>query len=268
MTDPRPGPAPVLGILLVHDDPGMLYWLLRVLRNAGHRVVADTNLTEALLRLREDRTIGMLVADWHLGQDDAAALVQDVRRRDPHFPCLVVTAQLASLSRIRHRLPPDVLTLFTPVRAEAVLEAVTELWERVPSPPPDVLPPRVIPPPPPALTDAVILVVDDDDAVRRLTLRILAREGYAVLEARNGNEALTILRHLVVPLQLVVSDVMMPGMSGRTLGEHLAREYPGLPILYVSGHDATQDKGVPPLTPLVAKPFAPGELVEAVRALL
>lgn len=258
-----------LGVLVVHDDPATLYWLERVLTHAGHRVVSDTNLTEALVRLRDDATIGMLVADWHLGEHDAAALVQEVRERDPALPALIVTAETAALSRIRHNLPSDVLVLFTPVDETSLLDMVAHLWRRATAgAAARRAPSRTSAPPAPDPAGGVVLVVDDEQMVRHLAMRILTAEGYAVLEARNGEEALTVLQNLVAPVRLVLTDVRMPVMDGRALGERLARSHPDLPVVYMSGHGGAGAGQEPSLAPFLAKPFRPEALVAAIRGLL
>ncbi|HEU4699315.1 MAG TPA: response regulator [Gemmatimonadales bacterium] len=250
------------GILAVHDDPGMRYWIERVLVAAGYRVVTDSSLTEALYRVRDDATIGLLVADWHLGEEIAGVLVDEVRRRDPAFPVLVVTAQAQRFSQIRQQLPEDVLVVFTPISEEAFLETVRHVW-RGDAPRP-VAPPGAVARAP----AATVLVVDDEEGLRRFAMRALAEAGYAVLGAGNGEEALALLERLPAPVQLVVTDVKMPVMTGRALGEQLARRWPGLPVLYMTGSDSGPAHGLRPLAPLLPKPFLSDALVRAVGALI
>jgi DNA-binding response OmpR family regulator len=118
----------VPAILVIHDDPATLYWLQRCLTAAGYRVVTDSDMFQALYRLRDDPTPHMLVADWHLGEQDAAILVHVVRRRDPAFPVLIVTAYSERLPSIRRRLPEDVDVLFSPTDEATLLERVRALW--------------------------------------------------------------------------------------------------------------------------------------------
>jgi PAS domain S-box-containing protein len=81
-----------------------------------------------------------------------------------------------------------------------------------------------------------ILVVEDEDAVRSIVARTLRDEGYQVVEAGNGGEALTRLEESAGAIALVLTDMVMPSMGGRELGERLARERPDLPLVYMSGH--------------------------------
>lgn len=87
----------------------------------------------------------------------------------------------------------------------------------------------------PVGTGETILVVDDDDAVRRAACRILRRAGYRVLEARCGRDALTLLA-AGERADLLLTDLMMPGMSGIELSDRVARTYPGLPFAYMTGY--------------------------------
>ena len=87
---------------------------------------------------------------------------------------------------------------------------------------------------------SVILVVDDDAAVRQVTARVLEREGYRVLQAGEGAEALRVARELSGPLDLLLTDVVMPGMNGRELGEQLSVLRPETRLLYMSAY--TEDE--------------------------
>jgi len=82
----------------------------------------------------------------------------------------------------------------------------------------------------------VVLVVDDDQAVREVAARVLRRAGFRVLQAGDGGEALDIVRAHDGPVDLVLTDVVMPGMNGRELGERLGVEWPDTKILYMSAY--------------------------------
>jgi PAS domain S-box-containing protein len=116
-----------------------------------------------------------------------------------------------------------------------------------------------------------ILLVEDEDGIRTMTRMILQNNGYQVLEASNGGEALLLCRSRKEPVHLLVTDVVMPRMSGRELAQQLARWQPGLKVLYVSGYtdDAIVHHGVlDPDTPFLQKPFTPQQLTRKVRELL
>ncbi|WP_192499193.1 PAS domain-containing protein [Skermanella pratensis] len=107
---------------------------------------------------------------------------------------------------------------------------------------------------------ATILLVDDDDSLRALTAHLLRDLGYAVIEARSAETAIA-LAHLTDPLDLVVTDITMPGDSGPVLGTRLRLDRPNLPVLFISGD--RQDT-VPDGERLLRKPFSKTQLAEAV----
>jgi PAS domain S-box-containing protein len=116
-----------------------------------------------------------------------------------------------------------------------------------------------------------ILVIEDEDIVRNLAIRGLRDYGYNVVEANNGAEAFEYLKQHPDTVQLVISDVVMPEMGGRELGQHLALLEPDLPILYMSGYtgdDVVQRGLLDPGAPFQQKPFTPGILASKVRTML
>jgi CheY-like chemotaxis protein len=115
-----------------------------------------------------------------------------------------------------------------------------------------------------------VLVAEDEDLLRQLVIRLLGNEGYRILEARDGGEALH-LAHLCPHLCLVVTDVVMPGMDGWELGRRLAIDCPAVPVLYMSAYPSADifHRGAPsPSVPFLEKPFAPEVFLTTVRELL
>ena len=110
-----------------------------------------------------------------------------------------------------------------------------------------------------------ILLVEDEDGVRRVAKRALALHGYEIFEAADGATALVLAEEHT--FDLVVSDVMMPGMLGPTLVNELRRRNRDLPVLFMSGHteEITRDGLLDPATPFLAKPFSPTQLAAKVR---
>lgn len=116
-----------------------------------------------------------------------------------------------------------------------------------------------------------IMLVEDDRQVRRLALSILRREGYTVLSAPSGIEALRLMKQHDGPIQLLLTDVVMPEMNGRELFERAVQSYPSLRVLYMSGyaddvigHHGVLDEAVD----LITKPFMIKDLTAKVRAVL
>jgi CheY-like chemotaxis protein len=116
-----------------------------------------------------------------------------------------------------------------------------------------------------------ILLVEDEDAVRSLVARTLRKSGYVVIEASNGREALRVAERHDGLLDLILTDVVMPRMSGPELVERLAPAHPATRVLYMSGYTADAfvgHGGLQPGTLLLQKPFSPTELAHKVRAVL
>lgn len=88
---------------------------------------------------------------------------------------------------------------------------------------------------PEGLPPAVVLVVDDEEAVSRLVARFLTHLGYSVLQAASGEEALALVRLRQPPVDLVLSDVVMPGMDGTELARLVLSEYPGPGVILMTG---------------------------------
>ena len=110
----------------------------------------------------------------------------------------------------------------------------------------------------------VALVVDDEELVRASTADMLADLGYEVLEARSAEEALALIEQGLVPA-LVVTDHLMPGMTGADLAYALRERRPGTPVLIVSGY--ADAEGVAPGLPRLTKPFLQAELAASITSL-
>jgi two-component system cell cycle sensor histidine kinase/response regulator CckA len=107
-----------------------------------------------------------------------------------------------------------------------------------------------------------ILVVDDQDVVRDVIRLALEGAGYTVLDAASPNAAIALARDKG-PIDLLVTDVVMPEMDAFELADRISFEVPGVRILYTSGYTDAGAEG-----PFIQKPFTPAELVEKVSAVL
>jgi CheY-like chemotaxis protein len=116
-----------------------------------------------------------------------------------------------------------------------------------------------------------VLLVEDDPAVRALTRRVLQSRGYSVLEAGDGPEALRLAGEHQATIDLLVTDIVMPEMSGRRLAENLRSLHPAARVLFMSGFteaDVVQQGLLEPGAAFVEKPFSPANLVARVREAL
>lgn len=121
----------------------------------------------------------------------------------------------------------------------------------------------------PARGDETVLLVEDEDAVRSLVREVLRGRGYKVLEAQKSTEALQLCQSHPGPIDLLVTDVVLPQISGRALAQQLSPSRPDMKVLYISGY--TDDKmlqhGIPG-TAFLQKPFSSDVLARTVREML
>jgi len=123
----------------------------------------------------------------------------------------------------------------------------------------------------PAAGTETILVAEDEQMVRVLVRKVLEQAGYTVLLAGGGSEALQLAERHTGPIHLLVTDVVMPGMSGRELARQLVTKRAGTKVLFLSGYadDAVARHGVlEPGTAFMQKPFTPSALARRVREVL
>ena len=121
------------------------------------------------------------------------------------------------------------------------------------------------------LRPASVLLVEDEEQVRRLISRILTKHGFVVHEATNGTEALALAERLDEMVDLVISDVVMPNMSGPVAAREILKKFPGKPVVFISGYAQSES-----LVELLAmstvrflpKPFSPTELLSTINDIL
>jgi CheY-like chemotaxis protein len=136
----------------------------------------------------------------------------------------------------------------------------------------DGAPIAVTAPPAPATPlrgNETVLVVEDEEHVRALVRTILRRAGYVVLEAPSAGDALLMCETYAGPIDLVLTDMVMPHLRGDQLTQRLLRLRPELKVLYMSGHPGTWESDQSELgAAFVRKPLTPDELCRSVRAVL
>ena len=115
-----------------------------------------------------------------------------------------------------------------------------------------------------------VLLVEDEADVRRLTAEMLIRQGYSVMEAASGSDALRIWEQHRGGIDMLLTDIVMPKMSGPELAKALKSERPELKVMYMSGYteDVVASHGGLEKTILLQKPFTSDALARAVRTVL
>jgi two-component system, cell cycle sensor histidine kinase and response regulator CckA len=116
-----------------------------------------------------------------------------------------------------------------------------------------------------------LLVVDDEEMVRKLAARMLVSLGYRVVEAASGGEAVRLLQRGAHRISAVLTDVAMPGIGGRELGETIARCWSEIRVLYMSGFAEKRmlnEGALDPRVPFIQKPFTSEQLGRKMRELL
>ncbi|MGH9492725.1 MAG: ATP-binding protein [Terriglobales bacterium] len=115
---------------------------------------------------------------------------------------------------------------------------------------------------------ATILLVEDEDAVRRSLAETLEHSGYRVLAARHGQEALELSQKFEGEVDLLITDLVLPGLCGREVAEQLRKQRPALRVLYISGYADAERTGSIEARLFCRKPFSDGTLAEKIRELL
>jgi CheY-like chemotaxis protein len=124
---------------------------------------------------------------------------------------------------------------------------------------------------PQAVNGATILLVEDEPSLRALARSVLRQAGYKVCEAGNGKEALHVAEQLPGPPDLLLTDVVMPEMSGLELAERLEEKWPHLAVIYTSGytdHALLERNALRQDMPFLQKPYMPGTMLAQVAATL
>jgi CheY-like chemotaxis protein len=122
-----------------------------------------------------------------------------------------------------------------------------------------------------AVTTATIMVAEDHGTVRKMIRQSLRTTGYTVLEAANADEALTLCKKYTLPIDLIISDIVMPGKCGVELVEELVQLYPSMKVLFISGYRGENELTSHLLSgkeAFLAKPFSAKTLLEKVHQIL
>ncbi len=120
------------------------------------------------------------------------------------------------------------------------------------------------------LSEKTILLVEDEEEVREIVGLILRTQGVRLVSARSAEEAIRFASQCEAPIDLIISDMIMPGMNGPELVTKLSESHPEAPVLYVSGYPETEFRSIEgdKRVRFLGKPFLPDELIQNARVLI
>jgi DNA-binding response OmpR family regulator len=120
------------------------------------------------------------------------------------------------------------------------------------------------------LDTGIILLLEDERAVRKLAAAVLREGGFTVMEAEAGTEALSISEQISLPIRLLITDIVLPGIGGPDVAAQLQGQRPAMKVLFISGYsdETIARQGIPSSASFLAKPFSPDVLLAKVREVL
>ena len=245
----------------VRADPGQIEQVIVNLAvNAGDAMPDGGRLTIET-RNRGESHVELVVTDTGSGMDDDTV----AQIFEPFFTTREqgVGLGLASVYGIVHQSSGDVAVESSPGTGTVFTITLPRVFER---------PDAVIEAPEPATRPGseTILLVEDEDVVRDLTQRVLERQGYTVLACPDGHAAVALAEAEDRRIDLLLTDVVMPGMRGYEVAKRVSRSRPAIRILFMSGYAGETVVGMPAPAghALIEKPFAVDALARRVREAL
>ena len=249
-------------ILIVDDEEQVRTTTARLLERFGYNIIQAGSAEEAL-DVATTSSFQLLLMDVVLPQMSGLSLAHKISAIHPGIRILYFSAYTShEILDDQFEKRPGVGFIRKPFTAAAMAMAIRDLLDQP-------ITQQPIPDPTPTGTES-LLVVDDDPQSRRFIAKALERLGYHILEAQDPDRALAIARNSTI--DLVVSDVVLPKMSGLTMARAMAAEKPALRYLFVSGKapaETALEQAPGTFAPVfLMKPFSPNELGEAVRKTL
>lgn len=249
----------------VRIDPGQIEQVLLNLAVNARDAMPTGGVLRIETRTMKETFVGLVVRDTGVGMD----AVTQARVFEPFFttkePGRGTGLGLATVHGIMQQCGGQVWVDSTPGAGTAfhiLFPAVSDGRAAIDAPETHVQPQR---------GTETVLVAEDDPAVRELVCTLLIGSGYSVLLASNGEEALAIASSTGEPIQLLVTDVVMPSLGGRALVERLRATRPHIRVLYATGYvgdEVVRRGGLDPSANLLHKPFTAEQLLTAVRRAL
>jgi CheY-like chemotaxis protein len=246
-------------VLVIDNDSRFRQAVVSVLKPAGYNVLEAVDGPEALATIEQLRTaIDLIIVELVLPTIPGVEIIGAVTRRESPIKIVATSGAFdeSYLEMVKHAGADESVHKRTMAHPEKWLEIVRRLIG-------DSTPAAEKP------SIHLVLVVDDEAPTRAYLRSLLTRHGVQVLEAADGIDGITLLRRLGGAVDAVVTDIRMPRLNGRALGEIVRKEYPNLPLIFLSGENLYSELHQPEWgIYFVSKPFAPAELVKTILKVL
>jgi len=246
-------------VLVIDDDAGFRESLTGVLKHSGYHALEAADGREALATIERLPTeIDLMIVDLALPEISGLEIIGAVTRGETTIKIIATSGVFdeAYIEMMKSAGADESFRKEAVGQPEKWLEIVRRLLGE--AEPAAVRPPQ-----------RVVLLVDDDAIVRTYVKRLLQLNGYQVLEAADGADALALLRKLSGAVDVLVTDVKMPGMTGTELVKVAKTEFPNIPVVFISGDFLWDELHVPwQRVVFVQKPFPPEALLNAMEEFL
>jgi len=245
-------------VLVIDDDAGFRETLTGVLKQSGYHALEAANGLEALATIERLRTeIDLVIVDLALPEISGLEIIRALTRRGETTIKIIATSGVfdeAYIEMMKSAGADESVRKAAVGEPEKWLEIVRRLLgetEEAAERP----------------AQRVVLLVDDEVTVRTYVRRLLQLNGYQVLEAADGVDALALLRKLSGTIDVLVTDVKMPRLTGKELVKVVKTEFPNIPVVFISS-DSLLDDTPGQRVVFVQKPFPPEALLHAIQEFL
>ena len=268
--------GPVAGgsetVLVVEDDETVRETVVELLSDLGYSVLKARDAQSALAIVESGVAIDVLFTDVVMpGPMRSPDLARKARERLPNLAILFTSGYTDNAIVHGGRVDPGVDLLSKPYRREALARKIRHVLRNQQQAAAGKLTetPRNTPPPPGgenAMASMTILYVEDDESIRNATVEILRLLGHTIFEAADAQGAMKVLEQSTI--DILMTDISLPGMSGEELAADAARRLPNLRIIYATGFDASAlaRDGMPAQgAVLLRKPYDRADLISAIQ---
>ncbi len=248
-------------ILVVEDEEVVRDLARLALEESGYRVIEAVDGAEAIRAFQENAdAIDLVLSDVILPVGSGGEVAEFARRLQPGIRIIYMSGYTANSILNQGVVDPNVIFLPKPITPLALLRKVRGLLDAPAAPDPDALERAADPP------TGTVLVVDDSLTVRGFAREVLESAGLTVLDAEDGEIALALAEEHDGAIDVLLTDVLMPGMKGPELAGRLLARRPDVAVLFMSGYTA-ETAGLAGAD-FISKPPTPNVLVSRVRAKL